>query len=166
MKTLHLVEVQRAGRATAIRAVRDALIAAGLDRETALNNADEAASRWLGNGRPVPLVRDTAEVVAAAVVAFEAAAKGSAQVVVGEADPDELVKTPAAEPPTEGWQPSAEGAKTAIMLMAMVQGNGTAAWIWAQRLRDSMGGSEVMGEVVKTLEATFGTADNPLASER
>lgn len=175
MQTVHLTAVTPGRRASAVKAIRDGFAAAGMDREKALDAADSAVRTYLHSHKRIGLLCDEDEAVAKFIEAFNAVVDGSAEVAVAEAKPDVLVteaepQVEAEENPFTGrdairaafkqpippqWEPSLEGARTALLILAASNGIPQTAWVWVQKLAVSTGDPELYLDAGRLLKDTF-----------
>jgi hypothetical protein len=187
LHTLYLTHVDPERRAVAIRAVSRAFMAAGMPPGTALEKADECVHRFLNTHKPVGLIApNPAQMIEDAVAAFIAARGDQHDAVHVEANlhtdegeaaapaffpsPEtaESMHAPGSRaaireafslPAPDDYKPSPAAAKTAMMLMAMTNGNVQAAWIYAQRLAFTTGDVDFWLSVGQSFESAFGRGD-------
>ena len=176
MRNLFLTDVNPAQRVIAIRAVRLALMAAGMDGVEAMNDATSAVLRVLRGDSPVGLIGDTAPegTVEAAVEAFTNALKDHpdaatfavdvdyGQAEVSEAEPEapepdswETLERRFLEPVPADFEPSARVARTLATLMAATDGSAQRAWVYAKLLAWNTGDHDLYVEVNHLLTQSF-----------
>jgi hypothetical protein len=178
--TIHLTYVNPDKRAIAIRAVSRLFIAAGMNPMKAFHEADERVHRFLNTGAPVGLLgpgvslahqRDGEQAFHEALTGDQDAA--SLSVDLSDEGPQEALQAPQEASPgslqeirerflsplPENFTPSAQASMTALVLMAMTNGNGQAAWIYAQKLAYTTGQPDLFLEVGRAYEAAFGRGD-------
>jgi hypothetical protein len=178
MRNLFLMEVDPNQRAVAMRAVKSALIAAGMDHADAIYEAQRQVLRVLQGRGPVGLVvEDGAEVPAGAVdaaaVAFADALADHPDAAAVEVDYDyEAPQTPPEAPETprqevaaidslfEGdapadFTPSPAAWRTALTLVSFCDGSETRAWFLAKTLARQTGDPALWVEVNHLLTDTF-----------
>lgn len=175
--TLYLTRVNAEKRALAIRAVKRCLEAAGQPAEQAMINADDAVHRWLNTQQPQGIIGPGVDgaATARALAAFNDAVgdTGAAELTADLPQQTEGVGAMASEPvmPTPGkaalFARAREGLasdfiasrpayRTAILIMALVNGHAATAWHTAVQFGDVTEDPDFWVEVANTIEDTFG----------